>query len=180
MLYTLQEADGLHDRGPHEHQWRLPTIRALRDSRVVGQVMPGIYRIPDIKARLVLWGPRPVRSRSTSGRPPSRRDHGGGSDPPKMGMKSAHIGAHMSSPVRAAPGGVKRGVALTTITRLVRCAGRGGDTPAAAPPRSSQPTRGFRAKPLPTRLSRQGPDHSSEGAPSESVALWLSKACATW
>ena len=44
----------------------------------------------------------------------------------------------------------------------------------------SQPTRGIRANPLPTRLSRQGPDHSSEGAPSEREALWWSKACATW
>ena len=44
----------------------------------------------------------------------------------------------------------------------------------------SQPTRGIRANPLPIRLSRQGPDHSSEGLPSESAALWWSKACATW
>ena len=53
---------------------------------------------------------------------------------------------------------------------------RGGDTLGAAPPRLSQPTREIRANPPPTRLSRQGPDHSSEGAPSEREALWWSKA----
>jgi len=42
-----------------------------------------------------------------------------------------------------------------------------------------QRTGGIRANPCPIRLSRQGPDHSSEGAPSEREALWLSKACAT-
>ena len=56
---------------------------------------------------------------------------------------------------------------------------RRGDTPDAAPPRLSQPTRGIRANPCPIRLSRQGPDHSSEGAPSEREALWWSIALAT-
>ena len=90
--------------------------------------------------------------------------------------------APLCAPVNLPPSrtsGGKRGVAPSTITRLVRRAGRGGDTPAAGPPRLSQPTRGIRANPLPIRLSRQGPDHSSEGAPSEREALWLSKACAT-
>ena len=52
-LHSLQEGHSLHDRGPQEQRWRLSAIRALRDSLVVGQVMPRIYRIPDIKAGLV-------------------------------------------------------------------------------------------------------------------------------
>ena len=48
------------------------------------------------------------------------------------------------------------------------------------PPRWLQPTRGIRANSCPIRLSGQGPDHSSEGSPSEREALWWSKACATW
>ena len=51
----------MHDRGPHEHKWRLSAIRALRDSLVVGQVMPRIYRIADIKVGLVFWKQTPSR-----------------------------------------------------------------------------------------------------------------------
>ena len=70
-MHSLQEVDGLHDRGPQEHQWRLPANRALRDSRVVGQVMPRVYRIGDIKAGPVFRKQaRPDRSRSTSAGPP--------------------------------------------------------------------------------------------------------------
>ena len=53
MLHSLQEAACLHDQGPQEQRWRLSAILALRDSPVVGQVMPRIYRIADIKAGLV-------------------------------------------------------------------------------------------------------------------------------
>ena len=41
---------------------------------------------------------------------------------------------------------------------------RRGDRPGAVPPRVLQPTRGIRVNPRPIRLSRQGPDHSSEGS----------------
>ena len=41
-LHSLQQVDCLHDRGPHQHKWRLSAIRALRDSLVVGQVMPNL------------------------------------------------------------------------------------------------------------------------------------------
>ena len=53
MLRFLQEVDCFHDRGPHEHQWRLSAIRALRDSLMVRQVMPRICRITDIRTGLV-------------------------------------------------------------------------------------------------------------------------------
>ena len=53
MLHSLQEAACLHDQGPQEQRWRLSAILALRDSPVVGQVRPRIYRIADIKAGLV-------------------------------------------------------------------------------------------------------------------------------
>ena len=52
----------MHDRGPHEPKWRLSAIRALRDSLVVGQVMPRIYRIADIKVGLVFWKQATSRS----------------------------------------------------------------------------------------------------------------------
>jgi len=41
--------------------------------------------------------------------------------------------------------------------------GRGGDTPAAAPPRLSQPTRGIRANTCPMRVSGHSLDHNGEG-----------------
>ena len=63
-LHSLQQVDCLHDRGPHQHKWRLSAIRALRDSLVVGQVMPRIYRISDIKFGLVFW--KQTTSRSIS------------------------------------------------------------------------------------------------------------------
>ena len=71
------------------------------------------------------------------------------------------------------------GRSLHFLPLQARRTGRRGDTPGAAPPRVSQPTRGIRANPRPIRLSRQGPDHSSEGSPSERGALRWSKACAT-
>ena len=83
-------------------------------------------------------------------------------------------------PLPGAAPAVKKGGSLPPLPPPpVRRAGRGEDTPGTAPPRLTQPTRGIRANPLPIRLSRQGPDHSSEGAPSLREALWLSKACAT-
>ena len=51
----------MHERGPQEHKWRLSAIRVLCDSLVVGQVMPRIYRIADIKAGPVF------RKQTTSG-----------------------------------------------------------------------------------------------------------------
>jgi len=60
-----------------------------------------------------------------------------------------------------------------------RRAWRGGTREAQPRFALSQPTRGIRANPCPIRLSRQGPDHSSEGSPSEREALRWSKACAT-
>ena len=170
----------MHDRGPQEIKWCLSAILALRDSLVVRQVMPRIYRIADIKVGQVFW--KQTTSRSIlvhtgsaafpqgslwRERPRRRRGVSGG---PKGGPLT---------PPRWRTSGQKRGVAPSTFFPPVRRAGRGGDTPGAAPPRSSQPTRGIRANPCPIRLSRQGPDHSSEGAPSEREALWLSKACAT-
>jgi hypothetical protein len=56
------------------------------------------------------------------------------------------------------------GRSLNFLPLQVRPNGRGGDTPATARPGLSRPTRGIRANPLPIRLSRQGPDHSSEGS----------------
>ena len=55
--------------------------------------------------------------------------------------------------------------------------GRTGSAPHCALPRRIWR---IRANPCPIRLSRQGPDHSSEGSPSEREALWWSIACATW
>ena len=55
------------------------------------------------------------------------------------------------------------GRSLHFLPLQARRSGRGGDTPGAVPPRSSQPTRGIRANPPPIRLSRHSPDHSSEG-----------------
>ena len=84
MLHSLQEVVSLHDRGPYEQKWHLSAIRALRDSLVVGHVMPSIYRIADIKTgRFSGSRPRPDRSLFTPARQPSRRDHCGGSDPPQ-------------------------------------------------------------------------------------------------
>ena len=80
---------------------------------------------------------------------------------------------------RAAPA-AKKGGSLPPPSSLP-CGAPGEAGTSEAQPRFtfSQPTRGIRANPLPIRLSRQGPDHSSEGAPSEREALWLSKTCAT-
>lgn len=52
------------------------------------------------------------------------------------------------------------GRSLHFLPLPARRTGRRGDTPGAAPPRLSQPTRGIRANPPPIKLSRQGPDHS--------------------
>ena len=54
----------MHDRGAHEHKCRLSAIRAWLDYSVVGQVLPRIYRIPDIKVGRVFY--RQTTSRSIS------------------------------------------------------------------------------------------------------------------
>ena len=64
------------------------------------------------------------------------------------------IGTHQLPLPGGAPASKKGGVAPSTITRLVRCAGRGGDTRGAAPLRLSQRTQGIRSNPRPIRLSR--------------------------
>ena len=87
------------------------------------------------------------------------------------------------SPARWRTSAENEGVALTTSSpsgAAPRRAVRGGTREAQPRFALSQPTRGIHANPLPIRLSRQGPDHSSEGSPSESAALWWLKACATW
>ena len=104
-----------------------------------------------------------------------------GATPAGEGRWCDHRGAP-PPPARCRTSGQKGGVAPSTSSpsrAAPRRTGRGGDTPGAAPPRLSQPTRGIRANQCPIRLSRQGPDYTSEGAPSEREALWLSKACAT-
>ena len=100
---------------------------------------------------------------------------------PQGGAKGRHLGRHPCPPPCRASGQKGGGAPSTSSPSRAapRRTGRGGDTPGAAPPRLSQPTRGIRANPCPIRLSRQGPGYTSEGAPSEREALWLSKACAT-
>ena len=76
----------------------------------------------------------------------------------------------------------KRGVAPSTNTRLVRRAdalGEAGTREAGTRCALPQRTREIRVIPCPMRVSRQSPDRSGEGAPSESGALGLSKACTT-
>ncbi len=98
-----------------------------------------------------------------------------GATPTGEGRWCDHSGAP-PTPARCRTSGKKQGVAPSTSSPSCAAPRRAGDTPCAAQPRLSQPTRGIRANPPPIRLSRQGPDHSSEGAPSEREALWLPKA----
>ena len=122
--------------------------------------------------------PRPDRSRFTPARQPSRRNHCGGSDPPEGSVYRAPPCAPVNAR-RCRSSGQKGGGAPSAFFPPVRRADAPGTREAQPRFALSQPTRGIRANPLPIRLSRQGPDHSSEGAPSEREALWLSKACAT-
>ena len=48
-LHSSLEVDPSLDPRLHEHKWRLSAIRVWLDYSVVGQVLPRIYRIPDIK-----------------------------------------------------------------------------------------------------------------------------------
>ena len=82
-------------------------------------------------------------------------------------------------PLPGAAPAVKKGGSLPPPSSLP-CGAPGEAGTSEAQPRFtfSQPTRGIRANPLPIRLSRQGPDHSSEGRTLLREALLLSKACA--
>ena len=85
-----------------------------------------------------------------------------GATPPRRVLIVRHCVRRLTSS-RAAPA-AKKGGSLPPLPPPPGAAhGRGTDTAGAAPPRLSQPTRGIRANPCPIRLSRQGPDHSSEG-----------------
>ena len=169
----------MHDRGPHEHKWRLSAIRVLRDSLVVGQVMPRIYRIADIKVGLAFW--KQATSRSIPVHTGSTAFPQGSlwKERPPRGecLPCATVCAGERSPVPQQRS--KRGGAPSAFFPPVRRADAPGTREAQPRFALSQRTRGIRSNPRPIRLSRQGPHHSSEGAPSEREALWLSKACAT-
>ena len=62
MLHSSQEVDSRLDPGLDEHKWHLPAIRVLLYYLVVGQGLPRIYRIPDIKVDLVVWKQTTSRS----------------------------------------------------------------------------------------------------------------------
>ena len=99
---------------------------------------------------------------------------------PKNGGEMVNFGVH-HLPFPVAHQRLKSGGrSLHFLPLQARRAVQRGATLGTAPPRLSQPTRGIRANPCPIRLSRQGPDHSSEKSPSEREALWWSKTCATW
>ena len=166
-MHSLQEVDCLHDRGPQEIKWCLSAILALRDSLVVRQVMPGIYRIADIKVGQVFW--KQTTSRSILVHTGSAAFPQGSlwrERPPAEGRVKVSFCVSPFTPPRCRTSGQKRGVAPSTSTPLVRrAAAPGGRGTREAQPRYavSQRMRGIRSNPRPIRLSRQSPHHNGEG-----------------
>ena len=134
-MHSLQEVDCLHDRGPQEIKWCLSAILALRDSLVVRQVMPGIYRIADIKVGQVFW--KQTTSRSILVHTGSAAFPQGSlwRERPPEGRVNRELRSETATPPRCRTSGQKRGVAPSTNTPPVRRAdapGGGGDTRGAA------------------------------------------------
>ena len=108
-----------------------------------------------------LWSAAFPLSASWPTRRPSRRDHCGGSDPPRRGGVSGGPKGGPLTPPRCRTSGQKGGVAPSTSTPLVRRTGRGGNTQGAAPlrivardtgnPRQPLSNGAFQAKPRPQR-----------------------------
>ena len=90
------------------------------------------------------------------------RDHCGGSDP-KNGGEMVNYGMHHLPLPGGAPAPKNMGSLPPLALPPGAAHGRRGDTPGAALPRLSQPTRGIRANPCPMRVSAQSLDHNGEG-----------------
>ena len=85
--------------------------------------------------------------------------------PPKRGGEVVDFGVHHLPLPGAAPAAKNRGSLPPPSSPPCDAPGEAGTREAQPRFALLQPTRGIRANPPPIRLSRQGPDHSSEARP---------------